>query len=267
MEQGLFLNANIHGMVEAYQSAVETINRCYQELADTDAKVQNAYNLDRPVGTAKWLSSSFTVPTVTYVDDILRHMKSRCWRRIIELSGVRRMMSTKALDALDKKLAASDEGYNKIDLPDITIDSVMAYLVGLQESAKDYAQEAIEEVFDYLRPGMHAGFNKYKSNPAFQVGDRVILNYSTMRHDDDKMNAVDRVFHMLDNKTILYNSYRSPLVEAIERARMADTNGVFETDYFKVRFYGNGNVHLYFKRADLVKQLNQYAGGRNQLRK
>ena len=39
-------------------------------------------------------------------------------------------------------------------------------------------------------------------------------------------------------------------------------SNTFETPYFKGRVFSNGNMHLEFKRRDLLKRLNQIAGGR-----
>jgi hypothetical protein len=50
---------------------------------------------------------------------------------------------------------------------------------------------------------------------------------------------------------------RSPLVAAIEAAE----DGHGETAYFKFKCHKNRNLHLEFKRLDLVKQLNGLATG------
>jgi len=45
------------------------------------------------------------------------------------------------------------------------------------------------------------------------------------------------------------------LVDAINTS-----NGTGETEYFKFKACKNGNLHLEFKRMDLVSKLNQLAG-------
>jgi hypothetical protein len=64
------------------------------------------------------------------------------------------------------------------------------------------------------------------------------------------------VFHALDgNGTI--KTHRGPLIDAIEAAK----DGTGETDYFRFRCFRNRNLHLEFKRLDLVAKLNTVAGG------
>lgn len=55
----------------------------------------------------------------------------------------------------------------------------------------------------------------------------------------------------------LPDGYRSPLVDAINTT----DSYVVETDMFRVKCYINGNIHLEFKRLDLLKKFNAVAGG------
>ncbi len=72
------------------------------------------------------------------------------------------------------------------------------------------------------------------------------------------MTAMDNVFHMLDGKGIP-PGYNGPLITAINQT---GPEGKGQTDYFKFALYaGNGNMHLEFRRIDLVDQLNSVAGG------
>ena len=75
-------------------------------------------------------------------------------------------------------------------------------------------------------------------------------------HLEKKLVAMDKVFHALDSKGVP-DGYLSPLVDAINTSETG--NG--ETDYYRFRCYKNQNLHLEFKRMDLVARLNQVAGG------
>ena len=73
---------------------------------------------------------------------------------------------------------------------------------------------------------------------------------------EQNIRAIDNVFHALDgNGTI--KSHRGPLIDAIE----ASKDGTGETEYFRFRCFRNRNLHLEFKRLDLVAKLNAVAGG------
>ena len=77
------------------------------------------------------------------------------------------------------------------------------------------------------------------------------VNYSKDQH----ILALDSVFSLLDGKGPI-RDYKSPLREAIDAC-----DGKGETTYFRFKCYRNGNLHLEFKRLDLVKQLNGLAVG------
>jgi len=73
-----------------------------------------------------------------------------------------------------------------------------------------------------------------------------------------KLRALDRVFCLLDGKGVP-EGYSSPLIDAIETSQ----DGYGETEYFCFRACKNRNLHLEFKRPDLVEQFNRVAGGGN----
>lgn len=66
------------------------------------------------------------------------------------------------------------------------------------------------------------------------------------------------MFALLDGKPGV-TTHQGWLADAI----CAADGGIGETEYFAFKCYGNGNLHLRFKRMDLVKKLNAVAGGRN----
>lgn len=79
---------------------------------------------------------------------------------------------------------------------------------------------------------------------------------------EDKLCAIDRVFHALDgNLRAMEHTNRTPLIDAINTS-----GGVGQTDYFSFKAYQNGNLHLEFKRADLLARLNAVGGRGDRLR-
>jgi len=48
----------------------------------------------------------------------------------------------------------------------------------------------------------------------------------------------------------------------LDLSGLVGEDGIGETDYFAFRCFKNGNLHLIFKRPDLVRRLNQIAGGK-----
>ena len=82
-----------------------------------------------------------------------------------------------------------------------------------------------------------------------------------VRYDksQQQLQTLENVFIALDGKGITGNGYRSDLENAIH----ASEDGTGQTEYFDFRAYKNGNLHLLFRRSDLLAELNRRAGGMN----
>lgn len=192
-------------------------------------------------------------------DEIFDKMKRHAWRIIFNRLGLRNIMSVKRREEFEKQLESGD-------VPEITEDTIVSVIKGMAGQAKDFAKEAAREVFDLLRP--NGSYHKsYKTNSVFRVGKRVILGWMVEHgygkgkfrvsyRKEQLTTAIDAVFHLLDGKGIMRED-RGPLYQAIN----ASETGSGETEYFKFRGFKNGNLHLTFKRLDLVKQLNGLAVG------
>ena len=134
-------------------------------------------------------------------------------------------------------------------------------VIGVDGKPVGRIEEAVREVFEFLRPRN----SRYKTNTEFEIGKRVILfalenkwggGFRVDHYREQNIRAIDNVFHALDgNGTI--KSHRGPLIDAIE----ASKDGTGETEYFRFRCFRNRNLHLEFKRLDLVAKLNAVAGG------
>jgi hypothetical protein len=178
-------------------------------------------------------------------------VRIKIWRTIIERSEIRRFLSVKEAEALDKKL---EQG----EFPEVTTEEVLNVIKSAMSNIQRFADDMVIEVFGFLRPRS----NGYKNNLKFQgeLGNKAILHWVDRRYHSDKysvkyhyekdVRAVDNVFHALDGKGFS-DSYYGELHNAIEGC-----TGQGETEYFKFRCYMNGNLHLEFKRMDLVKKMN-----------
>lgn len=247
-------------MVEAYQKACSEIDQAYALFDQANARMINAY------GTAiDYDVHSFQNPKA---EDAKLKIRQKAWRVIINRLELKKVMS---IDDL-KKIERSFEDMNKI--PEIDLPTVMDITIGMLNNHGEYAKKLVEEVYAILMPGTNKG-NEYKTNKKYArraLGKKVILTsmisiqyggkYSVgYGWASDEITAIDRVFHALDGKNIQQkNSYLSPLVDAINTV---DMDGAGETEYFKFHCYRNGNLHLEFKRLDLVSKLNQIAGVKN----
>lgn len=164
-------------------------------------------------------------------------------------------MGIKEKDKLSKHLDDPES------LPEVTNEEVFQMLSDMQASASSMFEDAVREVFEFLR--IYGREDRLKTNQKsrFAIGKKVILHgvvrYWTGRlsieygyKTRDKIASVDRIFHVLDGSKV-DTGYISELVDAINTTE----DGTGETQYFRFRACKNGNLHLEFKRPDLVHQL------------
>lgn len=192
-------------------------------------------------------------------NELRRLLEREAWRVLVDKLGIKNVMSV-------AKRKEFDEQLERGELPPVCEQTITTILLGLAEQAKDFAKEAAREVFDILRPRGGWG-GQYKTNNAFRVGRRVILSnrvevgyrggFRCNYYWTQELTAIDGIFHLLDGKGIMRENKR-PLVNAIDAT---DRTGRGETEYFRFKCFKNRNLHLEFKRLDLVKQLNGLAAG------
>ena len=183
-------------------------------------------------------------------------MKAAAWRYLIDRIELKKLASVKRAAEIDRQI---NDGTN---LPEITMDNLFGWLQSLDGQAKKVLEEAIVEVFEFLRPPSR----HYKTNSGFKVGKRVILcgrvekvwsgiKFRVSYHYENELRALDNVFHMLDGKP-LSNHRNGDLINAIQESRC----GTGKTEYFRYKCFINHNLHLEFKRMDLVQRLNEVGG-------
>lgn len=188
-----------------------------------------------------------------------KRMKAAAWRYLVDRIELKKLASIARAKEIDKRL------HEKPDtLPDITMDNIFGWLEAMAGQGRQFLEEAVVEVYRNLRPG---AWNRHKTNSAFKVGRKVILCHRVRRcysgrdrfginyYYSDEVRALDNVFHMLDGKAL--SAYRDgDLSKAIEAAE----GGIGETEFFRFKCFGNGNLHIEFRRMDLVDQLNAIGG-------
>jgi vancomycin resistance protein YoaR len=198
------------------------------------------------------------------VATIEKKLRSEAWKVIIDQLGVRKILSVKRAEELDKQL------HDWKDMPEITVQNVYDTMTAMVAQSKDFLEEAVQEVYKFLRPASSQFQSSYKTNmknARWELGNKVIIPYAVSAgwgigkyranpYFEKNLVAVDKVFYALDSKGVP-EGYLSPLVDAINTSE----SGNGETDYYKFKCYKNQNLHLEFKRMDLVAKLNQIAGG------
>jgi len=261
-DTGIMNKQTISQMIDKYDEAIRTARAGYAMLQKSQDMMREAMGVEGRTSRYSVIEG-YDEPSEV-IKRIEIKLRRDAWRSIINMTGIRKILSVKRADELDKQLD------NWKDMPEITLQNVMDTVNSMVAQSKDFLRDAIKEVYEFLRPGVLAS-NKYKTNQKngrYELGKKIIKtyviqpgysgNYQINYNRENELIAVDKVFYALDSKQFP-ESYRSPLIDKITTTSI--NKGTGETEYFKFKCYGNGNLHLEFKRMDLVAQLNRVAGG------
>lgn len=199
----------------------------------------------------------------------IKELSREVWAALVQRLELRKMMSLKRIAELDKQLESGE------DLPELTASNVLAMLETTLNSAGQMLEEKVLECYEMLRP-CGWSLKDYKTNQKSAeagVGQKVIMTWAVRRSYSnkgnfeaqyggtrDKLRALDQVFHLLDGKPQANGSWAGELCDAI-REQTGNGKNSFETQYFRGRCFANNNLHLEFKRDDLVGKFNLIAGG------
>jgi len=247
-------------MIGTYPQATGVIENAYAILEQAQNSLRAVF-LDAPGYRFSTTERNSSDVGKIASDAINSRIKKDAWAIIVERMELRRLLSIKRRTELDSQI-------EKGELPDLTNENVLALFETSAANVNVYLEEAVQEVFDYLRP--HS--SRFKTNTEYELGKRVILTWQVEKgwsrgkfrvnhHREKQLTALDNVFHMIDGKGPI-KSYHGPLYDAITDS----PDGTGSTDYFKFRCCLNGNLHLEFLKPELVVKLNAVAGG-NRLRK
>lgn len=249
-------------LVDAYISALAIIKDAYKELARAHDILEEAFGKQSYMDVTS--KRQYSDPMKAY-EELETDLKRRAWRRILAISQINKMLSIKRADEMHNQLEHGE-------LPEITLDEVLSMLHSVSDNAADFVKEAAGEVFNVLRPAAHSrwgrGYKTNQKNGRYNLGEKVILsgyvekwsyggNWHINHYRQKDLIAIDRVFHALDgNLKGMDTSYQGPLCDAIGTTE----SGVGETNYFRFACFKNHNLHLWFKRMDLVQKLNAING-------
>lgn len=172
------------------------------------------------------------------------------WRRALDLTGFKQFMDAEAVAEFEKSLYSAP--------PEFTEGTVRATFIDLRMNAESMFRRGVFNVFRYLS-------DTYRTNASepFRIGRKVVMSYMVgtsyrgghlrinYGSSADKLNDLDRVFQTLDGKLFQPHTLRSAMDLAFEN------DEVFESSYYRAKAYKNGNMHLEFKRLDLLDKVNE----------
>jgi hypothetical protein len=147
---------------------------------------------------------------------------------------------------------------NDIDkhAPPVTREVVMTTFVDLFSKRHETFRTGLVDLFQGL-------CRVYRSNKAFSIGKRIILDrvlneygWSSFSYGSAKVNDLWRIMLLLDGRDPGTFDQSEQFDQVILTARRNQLDNV-KTEYFEVRLFKNGNLHIWFQRPDLIDKANQ----------
>lgn len=256
MTDALAKRFTITEAISAYERATAQIREGFRLVAEAEKLLNDTFTL----GSSGRIYVNGYSGRISFdnPDEHLLRIRHEVWSAIIDRLEVRRMMSVARSKELSQQL-------RKHELPELTVLSASELLHGFQSNLHKMLEEAVEEVFNWLRPRR----SEYKTNSEYEVPPKVILTrvvekpswssrFYVNDHYDSELTALENVFTALDGRGQITKTHYSQIHNAIVAD---DFKGIGETDYFRFKAFKNGNLHLEFKRLDLLARFNQMAGG------
>jgi hypothetical protein len=260
MSTDLVNRTTVRELVAVFAQAEAEIRAAFASIVAVEERLNGAF----VPGDRRYRTFVVSACGMRYHDDFkdadesIRILARAAWYRIAERYELRRFMSIKRWEEFNR---AVDED----QLPPITEEHVMGFLHAQLTQARDHLTEAVNEVFEWLRPRRYTRAGQLKTNTELEIGPKVILpyvvrwSYGRFEVDYDRRQhlvALENVFRALDGRGAI-QGYEPEIETAIK----ASPDGEGETDLFKFRCCRNRNLHLAFRRPDLLARFNAVAGG------
>lgn len=266
MSTDLARKIGVRELVDVFEQSTAAVHGAFGLLAAAEERLNAAFAM------GEMRSSMFVRPSRyahhggdwTDSDQAIEQMTRQAWNVVVERLELRRVMSIAAWDEMDKQLR---EGV----LPSFTFENICQFAEHHAGNLHSHLTDAVREVYDWLRPEGSSDGGQYVTNRhGGPVGKRVVLRwmvsagwgaqrfhirYGKSQH---QLVALENVFSALDGMGQISKGYYSLLEVAINAS-----DGAAETEYFKAKCCKNGNLHVEFKRLDLLARFNALAGGKN----
>jgi predicted RNA methylase len=183
-----------------------------------------------------------------------QYIDATVWDSLVRSTELNHLMDKKAKDELRQQLIT--------DPPEFTEDTAYATIEQFMAESGMIFRRGIAEAFSNLD-------RRFRSHSDWKIGNRVILSrafddYGHWNYGRDHratLQDIERTFLILDGRKPVADY--AGVVGEIDVARgrgMHARRSEVESEFYKVRIFENGNIHLWFKRDDLVQTANRMIG-------
>ena len=171
----------------------------------------------------------------------------RCWSHLLNTLGFDQLLDRQARKEFH-------DGLDGTPIP-FTSENCSATFGSIWENRRSLYLRGIANSFMALD-------RRFRSHDGFKIGARLIieralsddLSWWSDYNRRDTLRDVERVFRELDG---LGPCSEAQSIANLVTGHRGDTPFVVHGDYFRVRVFGNGNLHLWFERKDLLTEVNK----------
>jgi len=182
-------------------------------------------------------------------EEVRKEIDNRLWRFCFSELGVYRYMDAASANKLEREIEDKS--------PEFTVENIEDTAFSIYDRRQELFAKSIVDVFRGL-----SDQHKTNTNDKFRIPNKCVVRYIVevsyggnlrLRNFSrrDTINDINRVFTMLDNKNF---EPRQALCE-LEAELMSGKN-TYECEYYRAKGFKNGNMHIEFKRADLLDKAN-----------
>lgn len=219
------------------QLGTEAISRAL-ELAPSESALVSVIRND----VSWYYGSGFSKEAVDKnVQKMIRELDRGCWLHLLETSKLKVVMNSVQQRAANKQFSESPEPFTR--------ELAASTFYNLFHRRYETLREGIVDIFCSLD-------RKYKSHDPFKVGKRIILGHVATgnvgwdcRKTADQIDDLWRYCCLMDGVDPSgFNHDEMPTAKMFDRENKTE----FIFDYFRVKFHGNGNVHLWLDQNSVM---------------
>lgn len=187
----------------------------------------------------------------TAMKAITRNLDRGIWRDLMKKSGMLSIMDAQARDQWYNSL-------EKEDIPVVSEANILSTFEQLHLNKMNVFERGVINVFKGLSWD-------YKTNSPCSFGKKIIVN-NLVAHSRwgfslnwgwrrDQLADLERMLFLLDGKPIPDNR-GDVTTRLMEHIRDNPSKDIYEDDFFSIRYFQKGTVHITFKRIDLTEKMN-----------
>ncbi|WP_065328099.1 DUF4942 domain-containing protein [Tritonibacter mobilis] len=187
--------------------------------------------------------------TNTSVESYRKQLDAGAWDHLMDKTELRDLMSANQKSELRSQLQENP--------PEFTLEAAVATFEDMRNRAGDIFRQGLVDVFEALP-------RDFRSHDGFKIGGRCVMTYavswwsgraswqhSTFNDRRSQLADLDRTFHSLTGKNWTLNAS-----DVASRA-MQEGETEVETEFFRIRWFRNGNIHVWFTDKEATRDANK----------